>query len=325
MKRKLIMLSAALMLALGLSSAAIAQCPPEYTIEPGNSACIHVCAGEIVNVNLQGRTFWAIELFSVCNGCVCITYVGQDQSPEGIPTLIWNAGCQTAPYCSETCNPVIPPPLVLGGDPFYPNDYYGENNCLFVYLRFVHYLAVNLTSFTALPGNGQVALNWATASESNSDHFELQRDHVAIAEIAALNQPTGSNYSWVDHSVVNGQTYSYTLVAVDVNGNREEKMTIENVRPGVSENVVTSYALYQNYPNPFNPETSIAFDVMEDGFVSLAIYNVLGEQVSTLVNGHVSSGRHTVVFNGSSLASGVYLYKLNVNGFTDAKKLVLLK
>jgi hypothetical protein len=217
---------------------------------------------------------------------------------------------------------------VLGGDPQYPHDYYGASGCMELFMRFDHYLAAELTSFTAQPGNGEVMLNWVTASELRNDHFEIMRtasdNTVKVGEVVSVNSPTAHSYSWTDHSVTNGQPYSYTLVAVDVDGQRSELQTINGVKPDAGS-VVTAYALYQNYPNPFNPETSIAFDLVEAGNVTLAIYNVLGEKVSTLVNDHVSSGHHLVVFNGSNLSTGVYLYKLEVNGFSSIKKLVLLK
>jgi hypothetical protein len=304
---------------------AFAQCPPEYLVNVGESACIHVCAGEMVNVNLQGNNFWTIGIFSVCNGCFCVTYAGEQNDAQLTPILIFNAGCQNPPSCIETCPPVIVPPLVLGADPFYPLDYYGENNCLFVYMHFVHYLAADLVSFSALPGNGEVTLNWETASESNNDHFEIERGSAVVASVEATNLATGGEYTYTDRGLTNDVEYVYTLVAVDVNGQRSALKTI-NATPVDNSNVlVTSYALYQNYPNPFNPETSIAFDLVENGHVSLSIYNVLGEQLTTLVDGQMTSGRHSVVFNGANLASGVYLYKLNVNGFTDTRKLVLLK
>jgi hypothetical protein len=330
MKRKLAMIFATLLLA-AMATSAFAQCPEEYTVLVGTSQCIHVCAGQVVNVNLVGRHFWSIDAFSLCTGCFCLTYASEDNSPQGIPTVRMVAGCTNSQSCSEECTAVAPPvDLVLGADPFYPLDYYGESDCLFMYMRFDHYLPVTMTNFAAFPGDGQVTLNWTTESESSIDHFEIVRDGVTATEVPALNRgATGSNYSWTDHLVTNGQTYSYSLVAVGMNGERDvcgvdgNPVTLSATPNAVQ--VPTAYALYQNYPNPFNPETSIAFDLVQGGTVDLAIYNVLGEKVSTLVSGNMSSGHHSVVFDGSKLSTGVYLYKLTVNGFSDTKKLVLLK
>ncbi|MBS1518905.1 MAG: T9SS type A sorting domain-containing protein [Bacteroidetes bacterium] len=97
------------------------------------------------------------------------------------------------------------------------------------------------------------------------------------------------------------------------------------------ENIVSeSFELYQNYPNPFNPSTSIKFNLAERGYVNLTVYNSMGREVSTLINGNKESGLYTVKFNGSDLTSGIYFYKLTYSGvngkaFSETKKLILLK
>lgn len=85
------------------------------------------------------------------------------------------------------------------------------------------------------------------------------------------------------------------------------------------------YYLSQNYPNPFNPSTKITYGIATDGIVSLRIYDILGREVSILVNEEKPAGKYEVNFNASSLASGVYFYRLEVRGFTQTKKLLLLK
>jgi len=91
------------------------------------------------------------------------------------------------------------------------------------------------------------------------------------------------------------------------------------------ESAPQTYALHQNYPNPFNPVTNIRFDLRQSGHVNLAIYNVLGQKVATLVDRNLEAGNHTVTFNGSSLASGVYFYRIEAGQFSDMKKMVLMK
>ena len=85
------------------------------------------------------------------------------------------------------------------------------------------------------------------------------------------------------------------------------------------------YQLYDNYPNPFNPETSIKFYVPKTGYVNLQVFNLLGKLVATLVSHNTPAGEHTVKFNGSNLASGVYFYKLETAEFLMTKKLMLIK
>jgi hypothetical protein len=94
--------------------------------------------------------------------------------------------------------------------------------------------------------------------------------------------------------------------------------------------VTSDYQLEQNYPNPFNPSTKIRFCVLEAGVVQLSIYNLQGQLVRTLVSGHVNAGRHTLTWNGRDNAgklvpSGVYLYKLQVNGFEETRKMTFMK
>jgi hypothetical protein len=85
------------------------------------------------------------------------------------------------------------------------------------------------------------------------------------------------------------------------------------------------YNLSQNYPNPFNPTTSIKFSIPKSGLVSLKVYDILGREINTLVNQFKSEGTYIVDFNASSLTSGIYFYKIEVNDFVAVKKMVLIK
>jgi hypothetical protein len=86
-----------------------------------------------------------------------------------------------------------------------------------------------------------------------------------------------------------------------------------------------AFALLQNYPNPFNPATTIRYTLPHRTQVQLAVYNTLGQEVASLVNGDIDSGYHEVKFDGSTLASGVYFYRLQTGTFVDTKKLLLLR
>ena len=86
-----------------------------------------------------------------------------------------------------------------------------------------------------------------------------------------------------------------------------------------------SITLHQNYPNPFNPTTSISFELNRAQNVSLIIYNMLGQEVMTLVNDRMGSGIHQITFDANSLASGVYLYRLITNQLILTKKMTLIK
>jgi photosystem II stability/assembly factor-like uncharacterized protein len=86
-----------------------------------------------------------------------------------------------------------------------------------------------------------------------------------------------------------------------------------------------NFSLMQNYPNPFNPITTISYSVKEEGFVQIMVYGVLGDEVATLVEEEKLQGNYSVKFDGNNLPSGVYMYLLRVNNFSDSKKMILLK
>ena len=92
-----------------------------------------------------------------------------------------------------------------------------------------------------------------------------------------------------------------------------------------SENIPIKYSLLQNYPNPFNPVTHLEFGISELGFVSLKVYDVLGNEIKTLVNEIKSPGVYKVVFDGSNLSSGIYFYKITAGEFSEVRKMTLLK
>ena len=91
------------------------------------------------------------------------------------------------------------------------------------------------------------------------------------------------------------------------------------------KNIISSFTLDQNYPNPFNPSTTISFSLSSDQFVTLKVYNAIGEEVTTLVNGKLTVGVHKINFDAKQLSSGFYIYRLQSSGSVQAKKMILLK
>jgi len=105
-----------------------------------------------------------------------------------------------------------------------------------------------------------------------------------------------------------------------------DDLAFSGTATGVEDNSQPySFKLNQNYPNPFNPTTTISYSIPKSTFVSLKVYDILGNEVATLVNGEKSAGYYQLKFNGSKLASGVYFYRLTAGNKTDVKKLLLTK
>ncbi|KUO62207.1 hypothetical protein APF79_04340 [bacterium BRH_c32] len=91
------------------------------------------------------------------------------------------------------------------------------------------------------------------------------------------------------------------------------------------ETIPTRYELSQNYPNPFNPTTKIHYNIPREGNVTLKVYNMIGQEVASLVNENKPAGSHQVTFNAKELASGMYIYRIQVGSFMSAKKMLLIK
>ena len=89
--------------------------------------------------------------------------------------------------------------------------------------------------------------------------------------------------------------------------------------------VSADYKLQQNYPNPFNPVTKIKYSIPEDGFIKLAVYNLLGQEVAIIVNEHKNAGSFEFEFNAEDLPSGIYIYSLETINFKASRKMILLR
>ncbi len=189
---------------------------------------------------------------------------------------------------------------------------------------------VELTSFTAINNNGDVILKWSTATETNNKGFEIEKNNGNGFEALTFVQGSGTstqvhNYSFTDYNVVPGK-YTYRLKQEDFDGSSNYSKIVE-VTVGQHPDV---FLLEQNYPNPFNPATQINFKLSSDSKVILKVFNILGQEVSLLLNETMAAGGHSVTFDASNLNSGVYFYRIEVNSiegtnFTSVKKMILSK
>jgi len=131
----------------------------------------------------------------------------------------------------------------------------------------------------------------------------------------------------------NGKSYAFYSSAFDNVGNAELRRDIADTQTRVeldtstetASDIPTEFTLNQNYPNPFNPATSIQFGLPKTGFVSLQVFDMTGRRVATLVDENKTAGWHTVSFDASNLASGMYIYRLQSGDFVSTRKLILVK
>ncbi|MCS7053395.1 MAG: M28 family peptidase [Ignavibacterium sp.] len=193
---------------------------------------------------------------------------------------------------------------------------------------------VELTSFTASANNNNVVLNWSTATELNNKGFEIERASLRNSlessqtlknwEKIGFVEGNGTTseikeYSFTDKNLNIG-THYYRLKQIDFDGSfvYSQEIKVDLTSP-------INYNLSQNYPNPFNPNTMIKFQIPVDAFVSIKVFDVLGNEVKTLVNEFKQAGFYEIEFDGSELSSGIYFYKLKTENFNDVKKMILIK
>ncbi len=190
-------------------------------------------------------------------------------------------------------------------------------------------LPVELSSFTSAVSGRDVSLNWSTASEENNARFEIERSSTENnwTKVGSVNgNGTTTNphsYSFTDRGLASGN-YSFRLKQIDFNGNFQYYNLSNEVVIGTPDN----FSLTQNYPNPFNPSTKISYSIPSEGKVSLSIFDMTGKEVKSLVNSVQTAGYYSVSFDGSSLASGVYYYRVTVTGqnnFVATRKMLLVK
>lgn len=115
------------------------------------------------------------------------------------------------------------------------------------------------------------------------------------------------------------------LIAVSTHGGGVFSSNIVTGIESKTSKIPAAYVLSQNYPNPFNPTTKIQFDLPKSGNVKIIVYDELGREVKQLVNNDYAAGQHSVSFDASRLASGVYLYRLTAGNFVQTRKMMLMK
>jgi hypothetical protein len=176
-------------------------------------------------------------------------------------------------------------------------------------------LSITGSTVWYLGGNGDDSLNNFTHIYKSTDEgmhwsdMSFDTDPIMILDLDAIKLD-GKIYGWATTA---GGMFKLVDTAVVI---------------GISNNgslVPGHYSLEQNYPNPFNPTTKIKYGLPKSSFVNIVLYDILGKEISVLAIGFKTAGQYEILFDGSGLASGVYIYKIIAGDFNESKRMVLLK
>jgi hypothetical protein len=163
------------------------------------------------------------------------------------------------------------------------------------------------------------SLSWIKADSISGSTLKWIQRQVSLTELIAAGHTT----VWTRfHFISDDQNTDIGVLIDDIAIYRESPVTAVQE---VTEEIPFVYSLTQNYPNPFNPSTTIEFALPKSAFVTLKIYNLLGEEVATLIAEQRAAGIHKFNWDARGLASGVYLYRLEAGDFMQTKKLILMR
>jgi photosystem II stability/assembly factor-like uncharacterized protein len=210
----------------------------------------------------------------------------------------------------------------------------GDNGTVVMYTD--NTVPVELNSFSAYVTGNNVSLKWSTATETNNSGFQVERR--SPSPTPSFREGTFDN--WENIGFVDGHgtsteqqsylfnddnlsagKYMYRIKQIDFDGSFE----YYELASEVTVEAPNTFSLSQNYPNPFNPTTLIQFSIPVKGNVTLKVYDIIGNEVATLVNENKEAGVSEVRFNGEGLSSGLYLYQLKSSTFIKTMKMTLIK
>jgi hypothetical protein len=188
-------------------------------------------------------------------------------------------------------------------------------------------LGVLINSPFAAHITGSVTLNGAPLKDAfvyaQVDGISQQYGKTDASGRYIINNLSQRDYILVVHRI--GCTSSERVVNVTYPGLEMIDFSLEKVSKPNNSSIIKDFKLAQNYPNPFNPTTKISFSLPSAGFVNLTVYNVAGQVVKELVNEQREAGSYLVEFDGTSLSSGVYYYRLESKGYAVTRKMTLVK
>ncbi len=261
----------------------------------------------------EGTTAWGTYPFSM----VCL-----DQGTPNDQVLVYEILGGAPPDLQVTLTPINPPIVVpAGGGSFSFNAAVvnnGPSQTNFTVWARIKYPDGTYTG----PTLGPVAINPPVGTTVQ----RLRNQNIPSTYPPGAYTYLGyANLSFA-YPAIDSSSFPFTKSAVAGNGPMVWDATCSGEAfPGEVVATPSTHSVLNNYPNPFNPSTSIRFTLGTSGDVQLAVYDVNGRQVANLVNGYRAAGSHEVSFDGSNLASGVYVYTLSANGLTSTAKMVLMK
>ena len=178
--------------------------------------------------------------------------------------------------------------------------------------------------------NSQALLTWFPSIDDDFQYYNLEKATDETFQ-NAQNFNTAQN-TFMDSDIDDGMMYFYRIRAADYSGNWSDYSEVVQLSTLSNDNanVAERFVLHQNYPNPFNPRTNVRYDLPEEAFVDITVYDMFGNTVKTLVDEKMSSGFKSVQWNaknnqGQPVSAGVYVYTIEAGKFRQTKKMILLK
>jgi hypothetical protein len=198
----------------------------------------------------------------------------------------------------------------------YPDSLYAETNAK-LKVKITNATAWHVYRFTLKGDQVNVYMDEKTTPVLTATAGASTNNYIKVGDTSTLGL-FGALFDWLIWDL--GGAYAPGQ-GTPIPTNLKGVTSVENY----SSELPTDFSLTQNYPNPFNPTTNINFSIQQSGLVTLKVFNVLGQEVATLVNQNMQPGKYSVDFNASELSSGVFVYQLTAGTYSSTKKMMLLK
>ena len=182
----------------------------------------------------------------------------------------------------------------------------------------------NLFELSLTNNTGSIIKSLNIIVQESPEWLEFSSTEINIDKIKSAEKPTAQFYFSISGSAPVGEESNVRFRMTDQTGRKWFKSYSVKVSPP------KIFEVHQNYPNPFNPSTKIKYSIPQDAFVTIKVFNVLGEEVNKLVNDEIKAGIHEAIFNAVNISSGFYFYVVEAKGldgkkYFDSKKMILLK